>query len=173
MSDPALSEEPSALLARIAALEQKIGLLSIGMPITAAPRAETDVREKAPVSKSETISHEEQYIPAVKKEEKNTSGLRQLPYWLELVESLSKQSRSAMGLRDGSKAYKDAENDRILIKFGNSFTMKLMSEDSAKHALAAMISAREGRAYSTDKLVYALADKQELANDDLLDTLEE
>ena len=173
MSDPALSEEPSALLARIAALEEKIGLLSIGMPITPVQKAETPVKTETSAPAKETMPKEEPYVPTSKKEERPVSGLRQLPYWLELVESLSKQSRSAMGLRDGSRAFKDAENDRILIKFGNSFTMKLMSEDSAKHALAAMISAREGKAYSTDKLIYELADKQELANDDLLDTLEE
>ncbi|MBQ5390273.1 MAG: DNA polymerase III subunit gamma/tau, partial [Clostridia bacterium] len=173
MCDPALSEEPSALLARIAALEEKIGLLSIGMPIAPMEKPAVPAKTEPPAPKKEAELKEEPFVPAPKKQEQATSGLRSLPYWLELVESLSKQSRSAMGLRDGSKAYKDAENDRILIKFGNSFTMKLMSEESAKLALAAMISAREGKAYGTDKLIYELVDKQELANDDLLDTLVE
>lgn len=164
MCDPALSESPAALLSRIAALEDKIGLLSIGVPIVSAEKKEAPV--KAAMSKEETS------VPSAKKAEKNAS-MRPLPYWVELVESLSKESRSAVGLRDGSKAYKDAENDRILIKFSNSFTMKLMSEESAKTALAAMISAREGQRYSTDKLLYELADKQELVADDFFDTLSE
>ena len=170
MCDPSLSENPAALLARIAALEEKIGLLSVGMPIIEANKAEK-IGATESVDKTEKSDVKADNISIASPPSLKTDGLHPLPYWLELVESLSKQSRSAMGLRDGSKAFKDANNDRILIKFGNSFTMKLMSEESAKRALAAMISAREGRSVAIEKLIYTLVDKQELANDDLLDTL--
>jgi len=166
MCDPALSDDPSAMLSRIAALEEKLGLLSLGMPVN--PPANVPA-----ASKKETVKKEEPTTAIPPKTTPKKSGSRSLPYWLELVEALSKENRSAMGMRDGSRGYFDAENDRILIKFSNSFAMKLMSDEAAKNALAAMISAREGKAFGTDRIVYELADKNELEKDDLLDTLEE
>ena len=78
-----------------------------------------------------------------------------------------------MGMRDGSRGYYDAENDRILVRFSNGFTMKMMSEESKKATLCAMLTAREGKLFGTDRVVYELIDKNELEKDDLLDTLEE
>lgn len=173
MCDPSLSEENSALLARISALEEKISLLSIGMPVTHSPTAVVTHEKEPSKPAKRSVQTEEPQMSAPKIEAVSSPACRPLPYWLELVESLSKQSRSAMGLRDGSKAFKDEANDRIIIKFGNSFTMKLMSEDNAKLALSAMISSREKKAYGPDALIYELVDKQELLQDDLLDTLEE
>ena len=167
MCDPSLSDDPSAMLSRIAALEEKLGLLSLGMPI--APAASVP----APVKKA--VEEEKKPAPAVATEKPKTvkSASRSLPYWLELVESLSKENRSAMGMRGSSRGYYDAEKDCIIVKFSTSFAMKLMEEESAKSMLAAMISSREGKAFGNDKIVYELADKKELEKDDLLDTLEE
>ncbi len=168
MCDPSLSDEPSAMLSRIAAVEEKIGLLSLGMPVETvavapAPKAEEKKQHAAPA----------QDKPAPASNVKPQAAMRSLPYWLELVEALSKDNRSAMGMRDGSRGYYDAENDRIVVKFSNAFTMKLMSEDNAKTALAAMLTAREGKLFGGDKIVYEQIDKNELEKDDLLDTLEE
>lgn len=167
MCDPSLSDDPSAMLSRIAALEEKLGLLSLGMPI--APVASVP----APVKKA--VEEEKKPAPAVATEKPKAvkSASRSLPYWLELVESLSKENRSAMGMRGSSRGYYDAEKDCIIVKFSTSFAMKLMEEESAKSMLAAMISSREGKAFGNDKIVYELADKKELEKDDLLDTLEE
>ncbi len=165
MCDPTLSDDTSAMLARIAALEEKIGLLSLGMPLEAEkPR----VKEEKKKEKREEPKPKAE--PQVKKEPA-AKTLRPLAYWLELVEGLSRENRSAMGMRDGSRGYVDSEGDRIIVKFANGFVMKLMSEENAKKALAAMISSREGKAYPADKIVYELSDKNDGDGDDLFDTL--
>ena len=165
MCDPTLSDDTSAMLARIAALEEKIGLLSLGMPIAKEKPA---VKEEKKEEKREEPKPEPVETP---KSVPTQKALKPLSYWLELVESLSRENRSAMGMRDGSRGYLDAAGDRIVVKFANGFVMKLMSEESAKGALAAMISSREGKAYHSDKIIYELSDKNESGGDDLFDTL--
>jgi len=147
------------MLSRIASLEEKIGLLSLGMPVS-APKKEAELPKKEEPPKKAEIK------PTV-----SEGKLKSLPYWLELVEALSKENRSAMGMRNGSRGYIDSANDRVVVKFANSFVMKLMSDDSAKNALAAMLSAREGRAIGAEKIAYELSDSTEDEKDDLFDTL--
>ena len=165
MCDESLSDDSSAMLSRIAALEDKIGLLSLGMPLS-APEKKAEA-PKVKEEKKETVAPQK----AEPKKESATAVKRLLPYWLELVENFSKENRSAMGMRNGSRAYLDTANDRIIVRFANSFVMKLMSEESAKNALASMISAREGRVYTSDKIIYELSDNNESDSDDLFDTL--
>ena len=163
MCDPSLSDDSSAMLSRIASLEEKIGLLSLGMPVVTS-------KPVAPEPKAEVKKEEPEKKPEVKTSAE-PGKLKALPYWLELVEALSKENRSAMGMRNGSRGYIDSASDRVVVKFANSFVMKLMSDDSAKTALAAMLSAREGRAISADKIEYGLLDNTEDEKDDLFDTL--
>ncbi len=160
MCDPSLSEDFSALLARIAALEDKVGMLSVGAPIAIVP-------EKAPLKKKEEpqVVIDKQVKPTVSEV---TSAKKPIPYWLEIVESLSKEHRAAMGLRNGSRAYKD--DNKIIIRVSNSFTIKLMSEENIKNTLAAMISAKEGRAYAPDSICFELSNETN-SEDDLFDTL--
>ena len=94
-----------------------------------------------------------------------------LPYWLELVEALSKENRSAMGMRDGSRGYLDAENGRVLVRFGDKFTMKMMSGETAKAALALQISTREGKNYPPERIDYEYVEKTE-GGDDFFDSLD-
>ena len=157
MCDPSLSEDSSAILARIASLEEKVGMLSIGMPI------ETEKKTKPNTVPVEEVITENKVAKASNSDEK----VKPLPYWLEIVENLSKEHRAAMGLRNGSKAYKS--NDGVVIKVTNSFTIKLMSEENIKNTLTSMISVREGIAYSPDKIVFELA--TEIPEDDLFETL--
>lgn len=160
MCNPELSDDSSSMLARIASLEEKIGLISLG--VAPAPKPAKKKTTAIEPIKEETVSVE-------KPEETDKKALKPLGYWLEVAESLSKEYRGAMGLRSGSRAYKDGE--RIIVKVGNSFTIKLMSEDNVKTTLAAMISSREGNAYSPDSIIFELAGDNDINNDDLFDTL--
>ncbi len=165
MCDPSLSDDTAAMLARIAALEEKIGLLSLGMPLK-------QPNEMPKAEKTAHIDKKEEPAPLTDvKKEVPPKALKALPYWLELVEALSKENRSAMGMRNGSRGLLDSENDRIIIRFANNFVMKLMSEESAKGALAAMISSREAKAYPVEKIIYELSDSTDSDDDDLFDTL--
>ena len=162
MCDPSLSEEKSALVARIAALEEKVALLSVTGTVV------------KPVLKDESKESklEKEAVPEVEvalKAEVRVDKKKPLPYWLEIVESLSKEYRSAMGLRNGSKAYVD--NDKIIVKVSSSFTIKLISDETIKNALAAMISSREGKIYSAESIILELFSDKDAEEDDLFDTL--
>ena len=163
MCDPSLSEEKSALIARIATLEEKVALLSV-TGVAAKTVIKNDTAEAKPVREEPTPE-----VKAVPKAEAKVEKKKPLPYWLEIVESLSKEYRSAMGLRNGSRAY--ADNDRIIVKVSNSFTIKLISDETIKNALSAMISSREGKVYSAESIILELASDNDAEQDDLFDTL--
>ncbi len=160
MCDPSLSDDSAAMLARIAALEDKVGLLAIGAPVSVtAPVTEKKAESKPVAKKSEDQPKKETVAPAVKKG---------IPYWLEIVESLSKEYRAAMGLRNGSRAYIDGT--RVVVKVNNNFTVQMMSEPDVKASLAAMISSREGTAFSPDNIFFEVKG-EDTTEDDLFDTL--
>ena len=77
-----------------------------------------------------------------------------------------------MGMRDGSRGYLDAANERIIVRFGDKFTMKMMSGDAAKAALAVQISTREGKNYPPERILYEYVEKGDTKGDDFFDKLE-
>ena len=171
LCDPRLSDDPSAMLARIAAAEEKIARLSLGIPDAPAPApAEKTEKVKDPVPANATAPVPEK--PATPAPAKGGSSLRPLSYWLELTEALSKESRSAMGMRDGSRGYMDAENGRVVVRFADKFTMKMMSGDAAKAALAVQISTREGKNIPPERISYEYVEKSDTDGDDFFDKLD-
>lgn len=162
MCEPSLSEDSSALLARIAAIEDKVNLLSIGAPVqSAAKRVKENVKEEP---KNEITTEVVTSDTATK-----NATLKAIPYWLEVVENLSKEYRGAMGLRNGSRAYTNGE--RVVIKVKSSFTVKLVSDDAIKTSLAAMISSREGRAISPESISIELISENDNDDNDIFDSL--
>lgn len=172
LCDPRLSDDPSAMLARIATVEEKVARLSLGIPDVplAAPAQKAEkVNESAAADADTTIADKPTPLPTPTKSQ---SALKPLSYWLELVEALSKENRSAMGMRDGSRGYLDAANERIIVRFGDKFTMKMMSGDAAKAALAVQISTREGKNYPSERILYEYVEKGDTEGDDFFDKLE-
>ena len=94
---------------------------------------------------------------------------KNITYWLEIVENLSKEYRAAMGLRNGSRAY--FEDDRVIVKVNNNFTVQMMSEDNVKASLSAMISSQEGRMISPENIFFEVKSEEDKNTDDLFDTL--
>ena len=161
MCDPSLSDDTSAILTRVSALEDKVGLLAIGAPvISAAPNEKKEKVVKETAEKAPEKVVEVKRAPIAKKP---------IAYWLEIVENLSKEHRGAMGLREGSRAY--TENDKVIIKVSNSFTIKLMSDENIKNTLAAIISSKEGKVYLPDCICFELASENDTDDNDLFDTL--
>ena len=160
------------MLARIATVEEKVARLSLGIPDVplAAPAQKAEkVNESAAADADTTIADKPTPLPTPTKSQ---SSLKPLSYWLELVEALSKENRSAMGMRDGSRGYLDAANERIIVRFGDKFTMKMMSGDAAKAALAVQISTREGKNYPSERILYEYVEKGDTEGDDFFDKLE-
>lgn len=173
LCDAALSDDPSALLARIAVVEERTTRLALGI---------ADVPRTALEEKSENVNANTLKKPSGPAEEpthsfetkarcaSKGSAVKPLSYWLELVEALSKENRSAMGMRDGSRGYLDVDSERVIVRFANNFTMKMMSGETAKSALALQISTREGKNYSPDSIIYEYIEKTE-DEDDFFDSL--
>lgn len=172
LCDLRLSGDPSAMLARIAAVEEKVARLSLGIP-DAPPAVPAEKAEKvkdfAPADVDKPVPDAPAATPAPAKD---SVPLRPLAYWLELVEALSKENRSAMGMRDGSRGYMDTANARIVVRFGDKFTMKMMSGEAAKTALAVQISTREGKNYPPERILYEYMEKGDAAGDDFFDSID-
>ncbi len=130
LSDDRLSETPEALLARIAALEEK---LASGC-FTAAPAskdAETAKTDAPPPPAASSASAEEK--PAEKRE----TG-RPLPSWAEITEAVGmKDDGSAAMLRRG-RGY--LHGNKVTVKVGDQFSVMLLNKDETKAALASAIN---------------------------------
>lgn len=175
MCDASLSDEPQALLFRIAALEEKTALLSLGMTTDSNMHMRAvEGKEEATEPAKNLPAHESEAKLAASSDTQNLSlELKPLPYWQDLVESLSKEHRSAVGMRGASRGFKETASGKIHIQFQNVFILKMMSEAAPKASLAMLISAKEGRPYTADALIYELADKGKDSGTDFFDGIEE
>ena len=171
MCDASLSDDSQALLARIAALEEKTALLSLGMTPGVAHTASEAPKENS-IKKSEkqnTIAEKKADFAMT---DSAPNDLKPLPYWQDLVESLSKEHRSAVGMRGASRGFKETRSGKIYIRFQNAFIMKMMSETEPKDSLAMLISAKEGHPYTADALIYELAEKDTDNESDFFDAFD-
>ncbi len=175
MCDASLSDEPQALLFRIAALEEKTALLSLGMTTDSNMHMRAVERKEEATEPAKNLpAHESEAKLAASSDTQNLSlELKPLPYWQDLVESLSKEHRSAVGMRGASRGFKETASGKIHIQFQNVFILKMMSEAAPKASLAMLISAKEGRPYTADALIYELADKGKDSGTDFFDGIEE
>lgn len=171
MCDASLSDDSQALLARIAALEEKTALLSLGMTPGAAHTASAAPKENG-AKKSEKQNTIEEKKADFVMSDRAPNDLKPLPYWQDLVESLSKEHRSAVGMRGASRGFKETGSGKIHIRFQNAFIMKMMSETEPKASLAMLISAKEGRPYTSDALIYELAEKDTDIESDFFDAFD-
>lgn len=170
LCDPRLSNDPTAMLARIAALEDKVARLSLGISDT-LPVAQKEFSKETEL-KAEEPSAQNRKAPLSARTLATSAPaaeLKPLAYWLELVDALSRENRSAMGMRDGSRGYYDSASGRYLVRFGNKFTMKMMSADTAKAALAIQISTREEKNVLPEQILYEYAEKSDTADDAFFD----
>ena len=129
LSDDRLSESTSALLARIAALEEKVAsgafaAVSVAQPAdTVAPKTE---------SASPTPSPQEEKPKAA-----SDAPLKPLPSWAEIAETIgAKDDGSAAMLRRG-RGY--LAGNKVIVKVGDHFSQMLLDNDGVKNALATAI----------------------------------
>ena len=66
----------------------------------------------------------------------------------------------------------DAENGRVVVRFADKFTMKMMSGDAAKAALAVQISTREDKNIPPERISYEYVEKSDTDGDDFFDKLD-
>ena len=127
LSDDRLSDSTTALLSRIAALEEK---MASGVVSTAStPAVQSSETSAPPTPTDANFSHE----PATIADE----SLQPLPSWAEITETIgAKDEGSAAMLRRG-RGY--CSGNKIVVKVADHFSKMLLDTDSIKSALATAI----------------------------------
>ena len=169
MCDASLSDDNASLSARLESVEEKLAKLALGLPANETPAKTAAVTEKA-AEKPKTKAKPKEPQPEKSAPQAGDTKLAPISYWLELVESLSKDNRSAIGLRENARGYLDGGGN-IVVRFKNRFCMQLMNNDAGKAAIAAAVSVREGRVIEPAQVIFAEA-TPEAPYDEFFDTLE-
>ena len=167
MCDPELETSPEALLARIAALEDKI---TFGQ-ISAAPAASTPVGTGVPdgprsvktgvpdgprsvgtgvpdgprFAESDPAPAHEPAAPRIPKLKKAEAGgevrtLRPLRVWAQVLDKLTKANPLSAGFYYAAKAYVD-ESGNVVLKFGSEFDIQMAQSYNAVPTLCSILSA--------------------------------
>ncbi len=146
MCDPELETSPEALLARIAALEDKItfGQIHVSAPAaSAAPEVQPEKREQSAPAKQEPRQEEPATprVPKLKKPEQtgDKRTLRPLRVWAQVLDKLTKANPLSAGFYYAAKAYSD-ESGNVVLKFASDFDIQMAQSYNAVPALCSILS---------------------------------
>lgn len=137
MSTPSLSNTSESVASRLAALEDKVKLLSTASRAI-SPIAQDDVKENLVYSDTQPC------ISDSKSEEKHaqTSGSspkvatwRKISDKSEIVEKISNIDRSLRGFIGNSEVYVSLDRESVLLRAPNSFTAGMLSRSEAADAI--------------------------------------
>ncbi|MBQ2255464.1 MAG: DNA polymerase III subunit gamma/tau [Clostridia bacterium] len=168
MCDPELQTSPEALLARIAALEDKIAFGQVAPAATPAPQAvgadsiaarettfqgaihESSAQTASPAQSTpvgaDSISAREPAspaprIPKLKKTESTGEKrtLRPLRVWAQVLDKMTKANPLAAGFYYAAKAYSD-EGGNVVLKFTSDFDIQMAQSYNAVPTLCSILS---------------------------------
>ena len=145
MCDPELETSPEALLARIAALEDKITFGQVAVAPTPAPQAVGAISDRPSVEpKSESPAHTDAATPRIPKLKKpeltgEKRTLRPLRVWAQVLDKLTKVNPVSAGFYYAAKAYSD-ESGNVVLKFGSDFEIDMAKNYNAVPALCSILS---------------------------------
>lgn len=134
LCEPRLSTDLTALLNRIAKLEEEISRLRLGIPVT--PQAQAEV-QTAPPPPTPTA-------PAKREVAKETDEYRALAYWSRLLDTLAERKPSVMGFFQKSMGYFSKEKG-FLIKVSGDFAARFIGGEEISLMLKTLLSEFEGR----------------------------
>ena len=145
MCEPRLSTEATALLSRIARLEQEVSRLRLGISVdTPLASQATVVSEKLPEEKKEPSAPLEAPRTQAFAQSEETAEYLPLKYWTRLLEALTEQKPSVAGFFNKAKGYY-SKKEGFLIKVASEFAVKLIMQPEVLLALKALISEHEER----------------------------
>lgn len=144
MSDASLNSGTDALLARIAALEEKISLIESSpvpvaapvshadLPVSAAPAAESAaVRETA-----ETVPEAEVSVP-----QKAADELLPVPDLGDVIERIGMQNPMCSGFLAECDCFTTPDRMKVIIRTGGDFAKTVLTRDSSMQSLRAALHA--------------------------------
>lgn len=164
MCDAALDTSPEAMLSRIAQLEERLD----NGAVSAAP-VKKEKGEKATPVVQKTVEAvqkaEEKATPIPEKKPVPTTPaaptrtLRTVRNWMEVVERISRSDPMRASFAKASRAY-EAEDGKIIVRFGDFFAMQMMEQGEARDRLRTAVSAILKRDVGDRELIFEVAEKQ-------------
>jgi DNA polymerase III gamma/tau subunit len=150
LCEPRLSSDTTALLSRIARLEEEVSRLRLGIPAT--PPAVKEQGGEAPTEKQSTDkvtpSSETKSASPVKESAPQSPAdgeeYRVLPYWRSLLEALAERKPSLIGFFQKAKGYYSKKRG-YLIKVAGDFAVALINGPDVLLTIKTLISECEGR----------------------------
>lgn len=164
MCDAALDTSPEAMLSRIAQLEERLD----NGAVSAAPVKQEKGEKATPVVQKtvETVQKaEEKATPIPEKKPVPTTPaaptrtLRTVRNWMEVVERISRSDPMRASFAKASRAY-EAEDGKIIVRFGDFFAMQMMEQGEARDRLRTAVSAILKRDVGDRELIFEVAEKQ-------------
>ena len=174
MCDPELETSPEALLARIAALEDKIAFGQISVaPATSTPAGTTHESTAQPTPTGATHESTAQpnptgathdspapaastpRIPKLKKPEPSgeVRTLRPLRVWAQVLDKLTKANPLSAGFYYAAKAYSDALGN-VVLKFGSDFDIQMAKSYNAVPTLCSILTSLLNTNITADKVLF-------------------
>lgn len=146
MCDETLDTSNEALLSRLAHLEEQVAVGGLYAPREQleVPREKKNADGTATASASKAVRNalperQASHIASTEAgEEKRV--LRPLRGWTEVIDRIGRSDQMLAGFVKHAKAY-TAEDERIIIRFENAFSMQMMSRDEARDRLRMALSA--------------------------------
>ena len=175
LCEPRLSSDTTALLTRIAKLEEEVSRLRLGIP------AATPVTQEAKTTKS-LPPQETAPISAVAAEEGKNKAMalsgdtgdefRPLSYWRTLTESLAERKPSLAGFFQKAKGYY-SQNKGFLIKVASDFAVALINTPDILHEVKALVSEYEKRNVLSEPFAVISDSKAKSESLQIIDELEQ
>ena len=169
LCEPRLSSDATALLSRVARLEEEVSKLRLGIPTTAPSQSFNEPKASIP---SETPSQTAEKEVPQKRTLTGADEFKALAYWPHLLEALMERKPSLMGFFQKSKGYYNAEKG-FLIRVSGDFAANLISGPDISLTVKTLISEFEGRNILNDP--FNVLSDAKVANDaiNIIDELEE
>ncbi len=133
MCDPALDTSVDALTARIGQLEDRLAMMEIGAPAVRTVNPSPAIQEE----KSVVSAKQEPVTPTA--EESICSGddsFAPIPDVSELIEKLGAIDKRAQSFLSEAEILASADGKSVVIKTGNAFSARMLSDDGAKTSIA-------------------------------------
>ena len=181
MCDAALDTSPEAMLSRIAQLEERLEAGVI--PAVAAKPEKVEKAEKTtPVVQKQAKTEqkaEPKSVPVAEKKPAPVSAsaptrtLRSIRNWMEVVERISRSDPMRASFVKSSRAY-ETEDGKVIVRFGDSFSMQMMEQGEARDRLRSSASAILKREVGDRDLIFEVAEKRADASviDEIIDAAE-
>ena len=180
MCDAALDTSPEAMLSRIAQLEERLDTGAVAI----APQKQENTEKATPVAqKAAKAPQKTEEKPAPAAETKSapapavapasTRTLRTIRNWMEVVERISRSDPMRASFVKSSRAY-ETEDGKVIVRFGDSFSLQMMEQGEARDRLRASVCAILKREVGDRDLIFEVAEKRADASviDEIIDATE-